>query len=173
MSSTEVEAMTDPDTVVEPVLTLDQRRRVEALQVARHILENKPQMFAGAKIDPSRTVADLTDLGDWIIDGSKSLEPTQAVTGDQLRESDLTWGRRQGYVEGVKASATVVAAGGGTDDLNKLLGDDGFPETLPRFVPPDQSALTDGGYPSAAQLIEDAAARADLQAARSDADDGN
>ena len=164
MSSTEVEPMADPDSVVEQVLTLDQRRRVEALQVARRILENKPGLFAGSKVETSRTVIDLIDLGDWILDGSRTLAEVQTST--ELRESDLTWGRRQGYVEGVKASATVVAAGGGTDDLNKLLGDDGFPEAVPTFAIPDQSALVrNGGFTSVQYSPEDAAA--------TDVDDGN
>jgi hypothetical protein len=51
------------------VLTIDQLRRVEALKVARSILESKPGLFGGSKVEENRAVYDLTYLADWIIDG--------------------------------------------------------------------------------------------------------
>lgn len=127
-----------PETTTEPILTIDQRRRVEALQIARRILESKPGLFVGSKIEEGRRVGDLTYLAEWILGGIEYEVNSVKSAGD------LAWERRQGYVDGVKASATIVAAGGGTDDLNNLLGDDAMPETvLPTFVTPDQSALDD------------------------------
>jgi hypothetical protein len=58
------------------VLTLDQLRRIEALKVARSILENKPGLFAGSKVEANRAVYDLTFLADWIIDGPDNNDDT-------------------------------------------------------------------------------------------------
>lgn len=156
---------------------LDQHRRVEALKVARSILENKPSPFAGTKVEAIRSVGDLTYLADWIIAGPDTdLEPTDIVelrngAGElvvripvtpaaktevrTLSDDDLenmNWARRQGYVEGVNSAAQVVDAGGDASTVRSLLDDNIPPE------PADDA---------------DAAADADHRAARSDADDGN
>jgi hypothetical protein len=72
-------------TVPDPTtkLTDDQLRRIEALQIARQALEQRPGLFAGSKIEAtSRVVFDLTYLADWIIDGpdaTRDLEPTEYI----------------------------------------------------------------------------------------------
>jgi hypothetical protein len=102
-------------------LTADQRRRVEALQVSRQILENKAGLFAGSKVEANRAVYDLTYLADWIIDGP-----------DSYASEDDTVDLVNGHGERVASISTR----------------------------PGQWADVDQG------------ATADLQAARSDADDG-
>jgi hypothetical protein len=75
------------------ILRPSQRRRIEALQSARGVLANTPALFAGSKIDGTRSVGDLIALAEWILFGSDNraqvvrdapsafrLEPTGAVT---------------------------------------------------------------------------------------------
>lgn len=60
----------DSDAVQEgQILRPSQLRRVGALRVARSILENKPGVFSGSKVEANRAVYDLTYLADWIISG--------------------------------------------------------------------------------------------------------
>lgn len=74
-TETEAEAVPDDGSM----LTADQRRRVSALQIARDVLENKPALFAGAKVPEVRSVGDLTYLADWIIDGTDTDAPLSLV----------------------------------------------------------------------------------------------
>jgi hypothetical protein len=53
-----------------------QQRRVEALKIARQILEVKPGVFSGSKVEANRQVYDLTYLADWIIAGPDETELT-------------------------------------------------------------------------------------------------
>lgn len=76
LPETEAEAVPDDGSM----LTADQRRRVSALQIARDVLENKPALFAGAKVPEVRSVGDLTYLADWIIDGTDTDAPLSLET---------------------------------------------------------------------------------------------
>lgn len=116
-----------PELLVDPLLTADQRRRVEALKVARQVLENKPGVFSGSKLEPARSVVvDLMTLADWIIDGPDSDDRVELLTGS-----------------GERVASISTRTGRWADTYGTPSVDD-----------------------------HDAAATADLRAARSDADDG-
>lgn len=152
---------------VDTKLTDDQLRRVEALQVARQTLENKPGLFAGSKVEANRAVYDLTYLADWIIDGPAAYaddEPSDA-TATEAELQTMNWARRQGYVEGVRAAELISRAGGDANKIGSLLVDD---------IPPEPARP----YPSEADTYNNpgqddlGAAAEDHRKARSDADDG-
>jgi hypothetical protein len=117
----------DRDAVAEgQTLRPAQLRRVEALQVARRMLESKGGMFGGSKVEENRAVYDLTYLADWIIDGPSDFDGDE----DYPDATDVANAQRQGFADGVKASATFLAAGG--SDLNELLANgEGFPDPTP------------------------------------------
>jgi hypothetical protein len=117
----------DLDAVLDyPNLQPDQLRRVEALQVARQTLVSKAGLFGGSKVEANRAVYDLTYLADWIIDGSPDYDGDE----DYPDAEDVAKAQKQGFVDGVKASATFLAAGG--TDLDQLLANgEGFPPPSP------------------------------------------
>lgn len=58
-----------------------QLRRVEALKVARQILEIKPGIFTGSKLESARSVVvDLMTLADWILLGPDNSDPFDVLT---------------------------------------------------------------------------------------------
>lgn len=79
---------------------LDQHRRVEALKVARSILENKPSPFAGTKVEAIRSVGDLTYLADWIIAGSST---------DDAGERVVSVSSKPGVWEPPRSAADLIA----------------------------------------------------------------
>lgn len=118
----ETEAVPDDGSM----LTADQRRRVEALQVARQILENKPGLFAGSKLEPARSVVtDLTYLADWIINGPDSDDRVELLTGSGERVASIStrtgqWADTYGSppVDDHDAAATVDDLGPYPDENN-------------------------------------------------------
>lgn len=149
---------------VDTKLTDDQLRRVEALQVARQTLENKPGLFAGSKVEANRAVYDLTYLADWIIAGPADDEPSDATATEEELQS-MNWARRQGYVEGVRAAEMISRAGGDADKIGSLLVDDIPPEPTRPYA----SEVDTYNNPGQDDL---GAAAEDHRKARSDADDG-
>lgn len=98
------------------MLKADQRRRVEALQVARQVIETKSGFFAGSKISAQATIGDLTYLASWILDGSPVDDEEPSVD-----ETKRTWSL--GYGEG--AHAALVESGVGperADEIKATLG---------------------------------------------------
>jgi hypothetical protein len=72
-------------------LSDEQLARVEALHVAREVLENKPGLFVGSKIDGTRSVYDLISLAEWIEQGSSTFdtpEPTEPDIADGSTAQD-------------------------------------------------------------------------------------
>lgn len=109
--------------VLYPSLQPDQLCRAEALTIARKILENRQSLFAGSKLPSNSTIGDLTYLADWILTGPQDFDGDE----DYPDADDVVKARRQGFVDGIKASATFLAAGG--TDLDELLAvNEGFPE---------------------------------------------
>jgi hypothetical protein len=94
------------------ILRPSQRRRIEALQSARGVLANTPALFAGSKIDGTRSVGDLIVLAEWILFGSDEPDTSDA---------DAAYLRQQGYISGVRDAATFADAGG--ENFDSLLGD--------------------------------------------------
>ena len=122
------------NTAPESVLTLDQQRRVEALQQARSVLANK-NAWSGTNVS-GFTVGDLTYLAEWITDGP-------ADTDD--------YGR--GWKAARLAVLTEADVAHPAAAVDWIADHETPPEpTMPTFTPPSQDALTDS----------DAAATADL-----------
>ena len=132
------------NTAPEPVLTLDQLRRVEALQRARDVLANK-NVWSGTNV-AGFTVGDLTYLAEWITDGPADSEPQAWTTY---------------YERGWKAARIAVLTE--ADVAHPAAAVDWIaehetpepsvqPAAMPTFTPPSQDALTN----------TDAAATADL-----------
>jgi len=117
----------DSDAVPEgQILRPSQVRRAEALMIARKVLENRQALFAGSKLTSTSTIGDLTYLADWIVTGPQDFDGDE----DYPDTDDVVKAQKQGFVDGVKASATFLAAGG--TDLDELLANgEGFPEPSP------------------------------------------
>lgn len=148
---------------------LDQHRRVEALKVARSILENKPSPFAGTKVEAIRSVGDLTYLADWILAGSSTdTEPTDIV---ELRNAAgelmirIPVATKDWPTDGQTVS--VSSKPGVWEPLPSAA------ELLADAAPETVSAPWSGREYAKLPDDADAAADADHRAARSDADDGN
>ena len=116
-------------------LTVDQQRRAIALANARKMLETRAGAFGGTSLSEKRTTQEVIELANFILDNGDEKPVLPWAEDEAGRESDVSWGRRQGYAEGIKAAMTVVSAGGGTDDLNKLLGEDRLAEWTPLSAP--------------------------------------
>lgn len=197
MSGDTAVPLPDPATDAVPddgsMLTVDQRRRVEALQVARQILENKPGLFAGSKVEANRAVYDLTYLGDWITDGPDNDDTVEIKTfggetvavvpmsPETARDASNAAYFNSGWDAVVREVRAVAAQQGAEAAVEwarthpaggRLI--DG-PDTLEVSQPrPYASEADTFNNPTQERFDDDdAAATADLHAARSDADDGN
>jgi len=208
MSGDTAVPLPDPATDAVPddgsMLTVDQRRRVEALQVARQILENKPGLFAGSKVAANRAVYDLTYLGDWIIDGPDNddtveiktfggetvavvpMNPETARDASNAAYFNSGWdavvrevravAAQQGAEAAVEWARTHPAGGRLIDGPDTLEADWDAPAVSTSEKPGEwvASEVDTFKYPTQERFDDpDAAATADLRAARSDADDGN
>lgn len=158
---------------VDTKLTDDQLRRVEALQVARQTLENKPGLFAGSKVEANRAVYDLTYLADWIIDGPDNDEPLSLETS---RDASNAAYFNSGWEAVRREVLSVAEQMGDTPAVDWIRQHPGQGRLIdgPDTLETDWSAPAVSTSTKPGEWVDhDAAATADLRAARSDADDGN
>lgn len=139
MSGDTAVPMPDRDAVQEgQILRPSQVRRAEALMTARKVLENRQALFAGSKLTSNSTIGDLTYLAEWILTGQLDFDGDEAYPD----ADDIAKAERQGFIDGVKASQTFVAAGG--TDLDELLPTgEGFPVGAWEPGPPSYPADPD------------------------------
>ena len=168
------------------VLRPSQRRRVEALQAARQILEIKPGIFTGSKLEPARSVVvDLMTLADWIIDGpDRDNDTVDLMNGAGERVTSIStrpgqWAdvspqtahdasARAYFESGWEAVRTEVLSLAEQVDSRSAVDWIRDHPAAGRLADTGSHG-PDGGFPSASDPLADA----DLRAARSDADDGN